>query len=392
MKKISRDLHQLNLIFPHQLFESSPLIKSGFPSLLIEEYLFFHHFHFHQQKMAFHRASMKFYAAYLETKNLEVEYVEAQSALSDTRILIPELKAQKITQIHYIDPVDFLLEKRLNRVAEKEGIKLTKYPSPAFLNSLEELTPYFPSEKKKFFHASFYKEQRKLRGVLIEDKEKPQGGKWSFDTENRKKYPANKEVPKVDFPKKDSFFKEAISYVKNHFPARLGNPPDKTLYPHTFSSAKKWLEGFLHQRLKDFGTYEDAIRRDGFLLHHSLISPLLNTGLLNPREVVEKVLNFSQKKTLPLNSTEGFIRQLIGWREFIRGIYVFRGTEERKRNFWGFHRKIPDSFYSATTGILPLDTVIEKVLQTGYCHHIERLMVIGNFMLLCEFDPDEVYR
>jgi deoxyribodipyrimidine photolyase-related protein len=119
---------------------------------------------------------------------------------------------------------------------------------------------------------------------------------------------------------------------------------------------------------------------------------MLNVGLITPQLIVDETLKFAAENKIPLNSLEGFVRQIIGWREFIRAVYELKGTEERTRNFWGFKRKIPPSFWNGTTGIEPVDTTIKKVLQTGYCHHIERLMVLGNFMLLCEFDPDEVYR
>ena len=119
---------------------------------------------------------------------------------------------------------------------------------------------------------------------------------------------------------------------------------------------------------------------------------MMNVGLLSPQFVIDEALQFASKHEIPLNSLEGFIRQIIGWREFIRSVYELKGSKERTRNFWGFTRKIPASFWNGTTGIEPIDLTIKKVLETGYCHHIERLMVLGNFMLLCEFDPDEVYR
>ena len=137
---------------------------------------------------------------------------------------------------------------------------------------------------------------------------------------------------------------------------------------------------------------EDAIVVKESILHHSLLSPLINVGLLTPQEVVSESVLYAEKNEVPMNSAEGFIRQIIGWREFIRGIYECKGSFSRTRNFWGFNRRIPKSFYTGTTGIAPVDQTIKKVLKTGYCHHIERLMVLGNFMLLCEFDPDEVYR
>jgi deoxyribodipyrimidine photolyase-related protein len=119
---------------------------------------------------------------------------------------------------------------------------------------------------------------------------------------------------------------------------------------------------------------------------------MLNVGLITPDEIIDACLDYAGKNDIPINSTEGFVRQILGWREFMRGMYEARGRDERTRNYWGFTKKIPPSFYDGTTGIYPVDKTIRKVLKTGYCHHIERLMVLGNFMLLCEFDPDEVYR
>jgi deoxyribodipyrimidine photolyase-related protein len=142
----------------------------------------------------------------------------------------------------------------------------------------------------------------------------------------------------------------------------------------------------------EFGVYEDAIVADNSILHHSVLTPMLNVGLITPKEIIEACLVYAEENDVPLNSTEGFVRQIIGWREFIRGMYEARGSEERTTNFWKFKKKIPASFYDGTTGIPPIDQTIKKVLKTGYCNHIERLMVLGNFMMLCEFDPDEVYR
>jgi len=127
-------------------------------------------------------------------------------------------------------------------------------------------------------------------------------------------------------------------------------------------------------------------------LHHSLLSPLLNIGLLQPNEITTAALDAAKKKEIPLNSLEGFIRQVTGWREFIRAVYEREGGQQRTRNYWGFKRKIPASFWNGTTGIIPIDHLIRQLQKHAYTHHIERLMVLGNFMLLCEFDPDEVYQ
>ena len=119
---------------------------------------------------------------------------------------------------------------------------------------------------------------------------------------------------------------------------------------------------------------------------------MINIGLLEPLDVVLRAVHFAEKNNIPINSTEGFVRQIIGWREFIRGMYQCKGSYSRTKNFWSFKRKIPKCFYDGTTGIDPIDNTIKTILKTGYCHHIERLMVLGNFMLLCEIEPDDVYK
>ena len=180
--------------------------------------------------------------------------------------------------------------------------------------------------------------------------------------------------------------------LKKNYLKNPGNLNNDFYFPTDFEQSRKWFESFLEERFKEFGPYEDSIVDNEIFLNHSLLSPLLNTGLLDINFILDKTIVFYNKNDIPLNSCEGFIRQIIGWREFIRGIYTVKGSEERTKNFWGFKRKIPKSFYDASTGILPVDDSIRKILKTGYAHHIERLMILGNFMLLCEFDPDEVYR
>ncbi len=185
----------------------------------------------------------------------------------------------------------------------------------------------------------------------------------------------------------------AIEYVDKHFAKNYGDLDTSVLYPVTTAQALRWLDQFLEQRLADFGIYEDAIVLEQSWLHHSVLTPMLNIGLITPRQVIDRTLEFAQASgDIPLNSLEGFLRQIIGWREFIRAVYQLKGRQQRTRNYWSCERRIPKSFWQGDTGIVPLDAVIKKVLSTAYCHHIERLMVLGNFMLLCEFDPDDVYR
>ncbi len=382
----------VNLIFPHQLFEHSPLLENELPIYLIEEFLFFKQYNFHKQKLAFHRATMKHYEAYLASKNIKLEYVDSMQKVSDIRELIPHLRSKDITHINYIDPVDNWLQKRIKEGCAENGIERTILDSPLFLNTAEELQSFFRSDKKKYQQANFYKDQRQERRILIDTDGNPSGGKWSFDAENRKKYPAKKTPPSIQFPDVDDFYKEACGYVSTNFSKNLGELTEQPLYPITFESTQEWFQQFLEQRFMEFGAYEDAIVKEHSILNHSVLTPMLNVGLISPKEVIEKSTAFAKENDIPINSLEGFVRQIIGWREFIRGMYEARGSDERTRNFWGFTRKIPKSFYDGSTGIYPIDQTIKQLLKTGYCHHIERLMVLGNFMLLCEFDPDEVYR
>jgi deoxyribodipyrimidine photolyase-related protein len=381
-----KDIH---ILFPHQLFKDSEVFNQTDQICLVEEFLFFKHYKFHKQKIAFHRASMKAYQSYLESKGKEVRYIEANDDLSDVRKLLVKLKEEGIKTLHIIDPTDNWLEKRLRQTAGDLQIKW--YDNPLFINSKEELKSFFKPSKKKFFQTSFYKSERKKRNLLM-DSGSPEGGKLTFDSENRKKYPKGKTPPTIQFPPISSFHKEAKEYVELHFTDHYGSLNEYLIYPIDFKTAEAWLQQFLEHRFHEFGPYEDAIVKEEHFLNHSLLSPLINTGLLNPSEVIEQAVSFARKNDVPLNSTEGFVRQILGWREFIRGVYEVKGSEERTKNFWKFNRKIPKTFYEGTTGITPVDDVIKKVLKTGYAHHIERLMILGNFMVLCEFDPNDVYK
>lgn len=382
----------INIVFPHQLFEHSQLLDNGCDVYLIEEFLFFKQYNFHKQKIAFHRASMKHYEQFLLTKKIKVVYINSIEAISDIRQLIPYLKSKEITTINYIDPVDNWLQMRLNTGCTEHGLKINIFDSPSFLNSKSDLQPFFRNDKKKYHQTTFYKDQRIERHILIDKNNNPIGGKWTFDTENRKKYPAKKTPPPIQFPDEDDVYNEACEYVSLNFSKNIGELTKHPLYPTHFKTSKQWFQQFLEHRFLEFGTYEDAIVANQSILNHSVLTPMLNVGLLLPKNIINEAIAFADKNNIPMNSLEGFIRQIIGWREFIRGIYESRGTYERTCNYWKFKKKIPKSFYDGTTGIYPIDLTIKKILKTGYCHHIERLMVLGNFMMLCEFDPDEVYR
>jgi deoxyribodipyrimidine photolyase-related protein len=381
----------VSLIFPHQLFEKHPAISNNRPIFLIEELLFFTQYNFHKQKLVFHRASMKGYQRFLESKGYAVTYIEAKEKVSDIRVLLTDLKQKGISEIHYANVTDYLLEKRIAELSVKLKIKVSKSDSPLFLLTAQQVDHYFVG-KKRFYQTDFYTQQRKHFKILVDEKQQPEGGKWTFDTENRLKYPKGKRPPEIKFPKQNEYWNEAVNYINKNFSSNYGEINNSFIYPTTFSESSAWLKQFLQKRFAEFGDYEDALVNNESVLHHSLLTPMLNVGLLTPDEIVDQAVSYAHENKIPLNSCEGFVRQILGWREFIRGVYQTTGTQERTTNYWKFKRKIPTSFWNGTTGIAPIDSTIKKVLATGYCHHIERLMVLGNFMLLCEFDPDEVYK
>jgi len=384
-------MKKITIIFPHQLYIKHPALKKTNVVYIVEEYLFFQEFKFHKGKLAYHRAGMKSYTDTLSKKH-EVNYIGTTEKESDIRKLIPTLAKQGVEEIHYMNPTDFWLEKRIKEGCKKSKIETVEHENKMFINSKEDLKTFFKEGKRSFFQTSFYKQQRVKRQILLEGDDEPVGGKWSFDGDNRKKFPRSATVPQHFIPKSDKYWKEAVEYVNKNFSKNPGALSEEALYPYTHAEAKKSLKHFFEYRFHLFGDYEDAIVKEVSYLHHSVLTPMLNVGLLEPMEVVKAAIAFATENDVPLNSLEGFVRQIMGWREFIRGMYEAKGVYSRTKNYWGFDRKIPDSFYNGTTGIPPVDDTIKKVLQTGYCHHIERLMILGNFMLLCEFHPKEVYR
>ncbi|MFM2135007.1 MAG: hypothetical protein RL021_407 [Bacteroidota bacterium] len=376
-------------VFPHQLFERHPAVCAGRTVVLVEDPLFFRQYAFHRQKLAFHRATMRIYEARLKKSGVDTLYISQSEAEADTGVLFRKLRSKGIKEVHVCDTTDYLLERRLKRHAEATGIRLVRYENPNFLSSVEQVTDYFKG-KKRFFLTEFYIAERKRLDILLVRGE-PVGGQWTYDTENRKKMPAGTFVPPLPSAAHSDILKDALQSIAREFPSNPGSL-NEFVYPIDSVSSDKWLDDFLERRFRYYGDFQDAIVKEQAFLFHSILTPMLNIGLLDPRTVLEKAMEAATEYRVPLNALEGFVRQVMGWREFIRAVYQLRGVEQRTRNYWGHTRKIPRSFYDGTTGIPPIDDAIRKVLRYGYTHHIERLMVLGNFMVLCEFDPDEVYR
>ncbi len=375
-------MEEVTVIFPDQLFADHPAVSKMRVIYLLEEFLFFKSQYFHKQRLVLLRAAMRNYQSYLEKKGFQVHYVESKD-LSQRGDFV-QLLEKKGKVLHVAEFSDEWLQKDL----ESFRGEIRYYPTPAFFLQKEEIDKTF-RRRDRFSMADFYAGERKRRDLLMEG-EKPVGGKFSFDAENRKRLPKGIQLPYFDLPKKDEVTGEAKAYVDKRFPDAIGSV-DHFFYPTTFNEAKEWLKKFVEERLFHFGEYEDAIDLEEPFIFHSVLSPMINIGLLTPKEVVDEALRQYERGGIPLNSIEGFIRQVLGWREFMRSLYHIRGSVDRRANDFQHKRKLPKGFWDGTTGIEPIDRVIKRVLKIGYCHHIERLMILGNFLLLTETDPDEVY-
>ncbi|MDZ7613376.1 MAG: cryptochrome/photolyase family protein [Flavobacteriaceae bacterium] len=246
------------ILFPHHLFRDIEPLKNASEVYLVEEYLYFNQYKFHKQKLVFHRASMKYYESYLKENNIAVHYIEATDSKQDIRELIAYLSQREISQIEYYDVCDNWLEKRINQTCKAFNLSIKKLESPLFINTSADLESYFGG-RSKFFQTDFYIQQRKKLKILIDENGKPVGGKWSFDADNRHKYPKDRIAPGIQFPAINECYQEAITYVKKNYTNNYGSISEKFIYATTHHESEEWLKQFLQHRFNEFGEYEDAI-------------------------------------------------------------------------------------------------------------------------------------
>ncbi|MFM8269319.1 MAG: cryptochrome/photolyase family protein [Pseudomonadota bacterium] len=382
------------LILGNQLFPNH-LRKDSVPPLVFmaEDRGLCTHFKYHKHKIILFLASMRRYASELQELGSHVHYVKLSPEnkdLSYEEKLDKFVAKEKVNQLICFEIEDKFMEVRIADFCRARKLHLEIKQSPMFLTSREQFGSYLKSTKKPFMK-TFYESQRKRLQILTDSKGKPLGGKWSFDTENRKPLKNTQGIPPLSFPKSNSDLKSVQKLVDSFFSDHPGASENFWL-PTSREEALNGLDQFIDERLPFFGDYEDAMTADSDFVYHSVLTPVLNLGLITPQDIIAKVTSKKVQNKIPLNSLEGFIRQIIGWREFIRGIYQnFSGTEDVK-NFWNHKRNLSPAWYDGTTGLPPLDAAIKKTARLGYAHHIERLMVLGNYMLLCEVEPPEAHR
>lgn len=375
------------LVLPHQLFDEQRTADADL-LVLVEPDLFFRQYAFHTHKLVLHRASMRRFAAEVRQAGRATAYVESRGDRDTDAQLVELLREREVTEVSWCDVVDDWLDRDLRRVADQVGAEVTVEETPAFLTSDADVNEQLGRRRgSRPRMSTFYAWQRRRLDVLM-DGDGPVGGKWSFDEDNREPYPkGGLDVPPLPRLQRDEHVRDAIAWVAAEFPDNPGDP-DGFRWPTTRAQAKRWLASFVEDRLRRFGPHEDAIAADEPFLLHSTLSPVINIGLLSPREVLDAVLAADD---VPLASLEGFVRQVIGWREYMRGIYVTQGRRLRTTNRLHLTRALGPGWWDGTTGLHPVDVVVRRVLRHGYAHHIERLMVIGNAMLLLRTDPDDVY-
>lgn len=378
------------LLMGSHLFDTNFLLPFKDQTIvMIEDFDLCTHFLYHKQKLCFFLEAMRNHRDLLISQGFKVVYRELCQKNKNEDFfsyLDKSIKNEKIIELTSFFIEDKFFREKLEVFCLKQKLSWMVIESPLFLNSQQEIIEALPD--KKPLMKKFYQAQRLKRNILMTNEKKPVGGKFSFDQENRRKLPNNLVPPSLPRFKPSPHFSEVALLVEELFSKHPGQI--KPWLPTTRKDALKALDTFLRERLSLFGDYEDAMDESSPFLYHSVLSPLINCGLLTPAEILEKVLSYAN--LVPINSLEGFVRQILGWREFIRGIYEKFSVLQEESNFFNHQRKLSKAWYEGNTGLRPLDDVIQRLQSTGYCHHIERLMVVSNLMLLCEIEPRDAHR
>lgn len=390
----------LVLILGNQLFEPSHIQRhlppdAPFTVFMREDRELCTYFKFHKQKIIFFLAAMRTFATELRHESIEVHYEELdpeKSAITYEQSLKLQIRLRKIKKVFLFEIADKFFEKRILGLLADLELPFEIWPSPMFLTPRAEFSDYLKRSKRPFMK-TFYEGQRKRLQILVDENLKPEGGQWSYDVENRKALPRSLKPPSPSLSGAATSVQVATVAVmcEREFKSHPGAAGPFWL-PVDRAGARRWLKDFISQRLRQFGPYEDAIPAHSTFVFHSVLTPFLNTGLLTPIEVVDLVLEYAEQEKVPLSSLEGFIRQVIGWREFVHGIYQNFSEKQDTTNFWKHRMRLSQIWYGGVTGIPALDRALERVQRHGYLHHIERLMVIGSLMVLLEVAPVEAHR
>ena len=388
---------KLFLILGDQLFKSNKNLQNV-DFVMVESREICNRFSYHKQKLTFILACMREHRDFLKKEKLVVNYYQLKEQKIFEEVLI-EL-SKKYTEIQFYDISDKGFSRFINGLANLYFDKVSILENPQFLTTKKDFTGHIATKNKRLLMNDFYIWQRRRLNLLLDKNGNPLGGDWSYDADNRKKLPKNQSVPNFYQPVPTQNYLESRDIILQFYPNNPGLIDDLWL-PTNYVQAEELLQDFLNNRLANFGDYEDALSdRDPFLFH-SVLSPLINNGLLTPDLVLSKLFETCEANpkllTNHLNSVEGFVRQIIGWREWIKGMYDNKYSEDLTQyNFFKAANDLTQDFYfeksSHLDNNLPLQVALDKVERYGYNHHIERLMVLGNWMLLSEVEPIQCYK
>ncbi len=302
-------------------------------------------------------------------------------------ILARDLQRLQPQKLILVRPGDYRVLRVLQETATASGVPLELRPDGHFFCSVREFQDY-AAGRGTLRLEHFYRRQRWIHQILLDQQQKPLGGRWNFDRENRRTF-GRQGPPAMPAPKSfppDAITQKVIDLVQRRFSHHPGSLANFTL-PVTAAQADAFLMDFIEKRLPHFGTYEDAMWTDQPFLYHSRLSAPLNLKLLNPRRGVAAALTAYEELQAPLNSVEGFIRQILGWREYIRGIYWLQMPEYQELNYFDHQAELPSCFWDGNTAMRCFRQSMQFVLDHGYAHHIHRLMVLGLFALLYGVQP-----
>jgi deoxyribodipyrimidine photolyase-related protein len=347
----------------------------------------------HVQKIVAFFAAMQAFARTLEGAGHRVLYLDLDTTAEyrDLPALLTALLAGSgADRFEYQRPDEYRLKRQLENFGQRSGLPCRCVESEHFLLAFGELPEWFPRGKKRLME-HFYRRMRRELGVLVDDQGQPEGGRWNYDRDNRARLPGDTPLPRpLNF---DNLVGEFLERIRRHGIPVIGRMAGETLdWPVDRDQSLALLGHFIEHGLPDFGRYQDAMSGRDWLLFHSRLSFSMNTKMLSPREVVGAVLAAwgADPERYPLASVEGFIRQVIGWREYMRGIYWAYMPEYAGMNHFGHHRALPHYYWDGETGMACMAQAIGQSLEHAYAHHIQRLMVTGNFALLAGIDPDAV--
>jgi deoxyribodipyrimidine photolyase-related protein len=392
---MSKQPRTVFLLFGNQLFAPAHLpVGREVPIVMVEDDAQCRRYAYHRQKLAFVLTAMRAHAAALGSAGYQVHYRrldDAADGRAGWRGALTRLhESCAFDTVAHFEVENPDLDAAVATFTAANGWQRVVHRSPMFIGSLADFEAHLDDQGKPRL-LPFYRAQRLRHDVLVTRERHPVGGRWSFDRDNRAKLPRDRTPAPPALPEPTPLLGEVIDLVASRFadhPGRL----DTFWLPTTHDQAHAWLDDFLNQRLRHFGTYEDALTRRSTFVYHSALAPLLNIGLLTPGYVLDRALEHAARHDVPINSLEGFVRQVLGWREFVRGVFHHYYRPMQSRNIWNADRNLTDAWYRGATGIAPLDHVIGKALEFGWAHHIERLMVAANLMNLAGIEPQEVYR